>query len=374
MHRLFIASVGDGLCGGFSSHIRGSEGGYTQFDWGGATVSDAHRGYSALRARLGCRNDGWSYRTTCDGPDEFLLSHYHADHYRGLVAAARDKEKQKFSWAPDLVFAPGLPKFKSNREVYCALFTMSAMVLGSESGSMDFDFLGAVHRLRNSVSGNGKKSNFKYRQLFQGDEFSLGKQSCTALWPPRYVDDKVFSSTVEKALLKFEEAQNADDVLREIHNRITESEFVDRLLSQERSDVAFPQDRYYADLEERWVQRKGQPLLPVVEEANRALRAVANHLSLGFFTEGGLLFLGDISEKALPAVVDKLVSLGEVDFMYLIAPHHGTFWDKSLLSLRANTVIVSTGKRLAAKYNPHWGLVGKTVLSSYLNRDIQVDG
>ncbi|MDZ7655291.1 MAG: hypothetical protein U0997_05045 [Sulfurimicrobium sp.] len=290
------------------------------------------------------------------------------------MAAARDKEKEKFAWAPDYVFTPGLPKFKSNKEFYCALFSVSATVLGSESGSMDFDFLGAAQRLRDSISGSGKKSNFMYRQLFQGDEFSLGKQSCIALWPPRYVDDKVFSSSVEKALWKFEEALNVDNTLREIHNRITESKFVDRLLTRERSDADYPQGRYYADLVERWGERKGQPLLPAVEEANRALRSVANHLSLGFFTEGGLLFLGDISEKALSAVVDKLVSLGEVNFKHLIAPHHGTYWDKSLLSLRADTVIVSTGKRLAAKYNPNWGLVGNTVLSSYLNRDIQVVG
>jgi len=307
-----------------------------------------------------------------NGPREFVLSHYHADHYRGLMAAAQEADKKDFTWAPEFVYMPGLPKFKRNAEFYMALFSMSAIAIGDDTGSIDFDFLKAVRSLREGVVESGHEGKFKYRPLFQGDIFFLGGQSCVTLWPPKSIDDNAFSLSVEKALEKFHVALNSDELLREIYSHIVKSEFVSRLTEGESGERYYRNFHDIPDIVCERLERPDRRLLPVVEEANKSLRTVANHLSAGFVTEGSMLFLGDIAERALPAVVDKLASLGELNFKCVIAPHHGTYWDKSLFSIRADTVIVSTGKRLAANYRPQWGSVGKTVLSSFLNRDIHL--
>lgn len=373
MQDLFVASVGDGFCGGIARNSRGYRYDYAQLDWGGGSISSAYKGYEELRRHFGFKTMGWPNHLYTDGPREFILSHYHVDHYLGLMAAARPQEKNKFLWAPDFVYTPGLPKFQKAYDFYCALFCMSAKVFGSESGSMDFDFLRAISRLRKNTPGISSKSKFKYRQLFQGDEFLLNGQRCIAVWPPRTMNDSLFATKVEKALKKFDEAMNADQVLREIYDRILNENFFELLRAWgEEGKNEFTYDEFESDIREAFASREDEPLLQVVEDANKELRSVANDLSLGFFSEEGLLFLGDISKAALPKVVDKLVSLGEVNFNYLIASHHGTFWDDSLLKLRANMVIISTGKKLAAKYNPNWSMVGVFVLSTYLNGHIRL--
>ena len=69
-------------------------------------------------------------------PSSFVLSHYHADHYNGLVSASEKLEFQQ-SWRHlEKVYTPGLPIIPDRVNYYTALFSLNQYILGSRSGSM----------------------------------------------------------------------------------------------------------------------------------------------------------------------------------------------------------------------------------------------
>ena len=367
MNDIFMASVGDGLCLGVRSCLRDFRG-YAQLDWGGETQKMSLDGYLRMRAEIGTAYD-WRSRYFV-GPREFVLSHYHLDHYAGLVAAANSPNPENYTWAPQYVYFPGIPQFESAPEFYLALFAFNAYMLGDSSGSMDYDLLRAVQTLCGAANPGSGQPLFQFKALFEGDVFWLGGQLCTAVWPPRKVVGAEFSTAVANALEKFDVACNVDKELREVHERIQKRNLVGRFLEGHEDLVQhLTLDEIRRETRQSLVQRNGQSIPKEVEEANVALRKAANYLSLGFYSSNELLFLGDVAPKVTPQIVDKLLSAQAINYRYLIAPHHGTYWEKSMASLRANNVLISNGRRLVSKYKTEWATVGSTVYSSFINGD-----
>src|SRR5688500_14870502 len=126
MRELHMADVGDGLCMRIKADeaVDGGRGHVMLVDWGGSSGPLAREAFD--RAWL---------------PDVFVLSHFHRDHYNGLLHAAYPPRGAGGTAAPSLrhtlainrVYYPGLPRFTNNAEFLKAFHAISLRVIGKES-------------------------------------------------------------------------------------------------------------------------------------------------------------------------------------------------------------------------------------------------
>lgn len=357
---LFVAAVGDGLCTGM--RYRHSHD-FAQCDWGGSNQIIAFDSYDRLANYVMCCNPS---------PQEFLLSHYHSDHYKGLVKASRLSQSkiQSLNWEPEIIYLPGMPIIDQREEFYLTLFTMNVFILGDLTGCIELDLFKLIRKLRT------KSPTFKYRFLYQGDTFDLAGEKHIVLWPPRHIANDTLTESITKTLDDFNRLKEENDQLKKIYDRIKNSNIVDDLIKQasqeyekinEMSDFIEKNDGVY--IEENYELTQNQE--NNISELNKKLINIANHLSLAFYKESDLLFLGDVSPQVIPKIVQLLQTRGSLIFKFIIAPHHGTYWDNSLLKLKATKVLVSTGPKLSSGLQQQWNQVG-TVISTHNAGDIRI--
>lgn len=355
MHTIFLADVGDGLCCALEDEFY--EG--IQVDWGSQ---------QPVRRTISAWDRLDKVHVAADSfPVAFVLSHYHADHYNGLVSASLDPRYAGAWRSLTSAYGPGLPDIPHRNEFYFALFAVNRYTLGSGTEHMEFDFLRALGRLRGS-------DRFGYRRLYQGDNFYLGRSKIQCVWPPRHLGDARFRRKVEDALTSFGHALEVDQTLRRIHDEIREHPLPTALLGD--GDLERPPSFYEGPRDPREIRSALYSRIDVTREAkdaNHRLRDVANDLCLAFVYRDKLLFLGDVAAGRLSRVVDHLEARGSVDFEVMVAAHHGTSWSNALKRLRSGNTLVSSGPKLSPKYKPGYALISDRVLSTGLNGDVRVN-
>jgi hypothetical protein len=230
-HRMIMLSVGDGLCCGLEE-VHGYS---SQLDWGRSGSPEAAvNAYKRFIYNYGISYpwvDPISNYLASGFPNAFVLSHYHADHYNGLMNASQAKIFQRSWRGLSCVLLPGIPEIPDLSEdeklsFYLALFALNALKIGSETGHMDYDFLRALGRLSH-------RRNFAYRRLFQDDQFNLGRLRYECLWPPRTITDTNFGVRVRRAVDLFQQALEEHPELRYIHDRIGRESTFKALMSTE---------------------------------------------------------------------------------------------------------------------------------------------
>jgi len=297
-------------------------------------------------------------------PDVFILSHFHIDHYNGLLYASIHRHKYP-SFTIRKVYYPLTPKFKEREKFLYYLFAMNLRVFGTETGVMEYDLLKAVERINCGP--------FEYKPLSKGDVINIESSTFEVLWPPAVIDDKKTLSVIKKALKDFEKAIEEDKETKEIYNRvIKEGIFRDYLA--ERGGKNEPKE--YKDRHEKREYEKREyekrELPEVVKKSNKSLRKAANHLSLALLEDNRFLFLGDTRDFEIRQIVDDLKLKGRKNFYIFIAPHHGTSWDNSLKEIRCNYSIASNGSKLYSKMKPHFKKISKMSLATFVNGDIMI--
>jgi len=319
MRAIYVANVGDGLCVALHT-VAGKT---IQIDCGSNKGGD-----TAL--------EGWERCYSFFGsPSVFILSHFHVDHYNGLLPAPTHKGHPYFGAGIKKVYYPGLPEFKDNKEFICALFAINLRVFGRETGSMECDFLNAIYEMT--------LNRFSYQRLFKDDRVNIDGSTFEVLWPPRRLG-RGTPRKVKKALEDFHEALEGDDELKEIHKRITEGNIFDRYFGEK-------MERYYQHEPEGKSDREGMEyrngkLPKATERANKSLKKAANNLSLALSEDDRFLFLGDVEGHEIKQIVDDLESKGRKRFYAFITPHHGTHWSKSLENIKCTYAISSNGSKL----------------------------
>jgi hypothetical protein len=343
MYAIRVISVGDGLC----CLLWPQE---AMLDWGsqqgGTTASENV-------ARLLSRPwEAMMYR----GVRMFIASHYHTDHYNGLVMAHRGP------WAPlfDVreVYGPGIPEFPRRETFLRAYFALNDYVLGNSSGSIEFDLLQCVRR----AAGH---SRFTFHPLYQGDLFGPEHHKLRCIWPPRELRGYA-GRAVDAALQRFNRAVREIPQLGELYKAAYTSTTLSVLLE----GGEFPIE---AELEEK--RQPGEPrsrLPAVVAEANAAFRRAANHMSLAFHADDHLLSLGDLPATQLTRVLTFLRTSGNTRYRYVLAPHHGTVWHRDMFSLFTQWVLVSNGPRLAKHLKSKLGEICGGIIETSRSGDIRV--
>lgn len=348
MYSLYLADAGDGLCmrvGVIDETL--------QVDCG----SEQGR-VVAL--------DGWE-RIARSFPETqtFLLSHFHLDHYNGLLQASLTRPKR---WFRDIrqVFYPGIPSFPQRTEFVLALLAMNRLVFGSDSGVQAYDFLRAISKVT--------PSRFQYRPLFLGDTIRVGRSRFRILSPPRTLEPPTISA-VKKALEAFSEALDADPRLRESYEQVKEEGSVEGLFP------ANEEDRWMDGLSGRSVDEgkdadildRGDRRYSIgdrVRRANKALRDAANHFCLAFSMDSDLLFLGDLESVGLESVVAELESQDCRSLDVLVTPHHGTHWDDALDRITWNLAITSNGKNRSSDFVEKYKDRRRPSFATHANGDI----
>lgn len=308
---VYVAKVGDGLAAGITVNHKSM-----QIDCGStnSAILAFKRGLCRIR------------------PDVFLLSHFHSDHYNGLQYTM-DCQCQQPLFNIKQVYFPRLPDFSKNREFLLCMFAMNHRVMGDTTGSMEFDFLRLIQSLNRGL--------FSYKALSCGERVVLGGTEFEVLWPPRVISTKQTLKVIAKSMEDFNHAIEEDDVLKKIYESLGKSEQMRPYSSGKAGTLAAP-------------SREGKtgksPSFPktdlpdVVKQANKSLRAAANHLSLVLHNDDRLLFLGDIEKTEIKSVVSTLKKAGKCYFDTIITPHHGTHWHNNLYSLCCRRAVSSVGR------------------------------
>jgi beta-lactamase superfamily II metal-dependent hydrolase len=294
-------------------------------------------------------------------PAVFVLSHFHADHYNGLLAMEPHSSHWPWPKVREVLF-PRIPEFTERLRFARCLFAISQRVLGGVSGSMELDFLNLFSRIN--------KKPFTYRSLSAGETFSVSGSEFQVLWPPRAISDNSTIKVIREAISDFDTAIEEDEELRSIYKRFEEDGLLNAYFGEgQRERTIEPRTE---ELERGENFPSPPELKPSTIAANESLRAAANRFSLSFREDNRLLFLGDLEERELKQVVADLEDEHARRFQLLITPHHGTHWHPALSKLSCYFALSSVGPRLFKNLRPQYREISEQWFITYLDGTIDL--
>ncbi|MEW6230379.1 MAG: hypothetical protein AB1700_20210, partial [Bacillota bacterium] len=299
------------------------------------------------------------------GPELFVISHFHADHYNGLVRAAESFRERRFAIRE--VYYPRLPDIPvtEKRELMCYLLAMNGRILGRDTGLRELDLLRVFQKLN--------RAPFRHIPVSQGDTILVDGVPFEVLWPPRQVDEGT-RDAIRKALASFRKALEEDKTLQKRYNEVSEGGLVDIYLDEDSatmSELADDDAREDAGNHRGDPHtRRSEPLPQSVRDANEDLRKVANHLSIAMAQGNNILFLGDLEDSHIAWVVAYLGRRHMNGFHLLVTPHHGTHWHDELENIRCTYSVSSNGARLHARKSSAFKRISSWSLNTYDCGDI----
>lgn len=351
MKGVYLADVGDGLCVAIHTIF----GDIVQIDCGGQGSEVALNGLKRI------------FNYFHNSLDVFILSHFHFDHYNGLLYASIKHNKHPFLNLRE-VYYPRIPDFNEKEEFTAALFAMNLRLLGSETGVMEYDFLRAVSKLN--------KATFKYKPVSKGDVIGVNGSFFEVLWPPAVMNKQGTLRIIRRALEDFKKAKEEDWEIAQFYELVVKEGHFKAYIGDRGEKNDFKEYKGM-DFEEY----KGMDLNPeykkrelpqVVKRANKSLITAANHLSLALFEDNRFLFLGDVENSEIKDIGDELKSKGRQNFYIFITPHHGTHWNKTLEEIKSSYSLISNGNKLYSKMKRNFKETSGRSLATYVNGDIAI--
>lgn len=196
MRCAFVTDVGDGLCMAVNTIF----GETIQIDWGSQDGCEvAFNGFNKIFSPF-------------SNPDVFCLSHFHEDHYNGLLYASVNPSRIS-RLKIRKVYYPRIPEFKEREEFYRDMFAMNMRLFGDETGVMAYDFLEAIERINNV--------EFYYEPLSKDKVIEINGSFFHILWPPKEICDKTLAR-VRRALEDFQKALDEDREMGRLYEQVTE--------------------------------------------------------------------------------------------------------------------------------------------------------
>jgi len=320
--------------------------------------------------------------------ESFILSHYHWDHYNGLIYMAKNGITfgdiayhgscfVYFPAVPDIESPEGKPSLPGS-DIALALASLNATLtiykysfIYQHKYFVPVDFLGIMQKVVNQ--------EFKFKPLSQGDIIEIRNDYLTILWPPKTVkNDENIYKDVKSALESYKKALEVDPLLKNVDEFFRKSKIVNYLTpsSPEQSDrnvqlfysseelkkIRFElsgKETDETELKPSFIKDVQKSIPKATRDADKKMREVTNRLSLAFYKDDELLFMGDLgssngSSLDIQEVVNKLAQGNRTRFDVLITPHHGTHWDESMRKLKIGVAVSSNGlnnlKSLKSQY------------------------
>jgi hypothetical protein len=340
MNLVHVADVGDGLCMALGTLSRR----VIQIDVGGKDPRVALSGLQRIVSRLGA-------------PDVFVLSHFHIDHYNGLLQGS---VRSGFPFGITEVFFPRIPEFVGRSTFLEYLFAMNARVFGSETGIMEYDLLKAISRINEGQP-------FRSRSLSKGETINIGGSIFEILWPPKTIEEKKTLTSIKRAIDDFERAMDVDEETMLAYQSLRQDKVYRSYLEDNEGIREETEPDSHNNQRIKCERRK---LPEAVKKANESLRSAANHLSLALFEDNRLLFLGDTESYEIKRIVKDLMAKDRTFFMNLITPHHGTHWHRSLRQINCINSITSNGKKLCSGMREEMKEISEMSYATFANGDV----
>ena len=352
-----LADVGDGLCASIGNLGEQS------------LIVDCGSSNNPRRACEGLVGPHLRHHLYADSVS-FLLSHFHLDHYNGLVSAFRHPDPTVGSLLEhvdlDHVFYPGLPTRPEPdlwRRFLVARLSVNEFLLGNHSGVMAFDFIAVVRRLF-------PRRSFTRMPLRRGDRFPVGRRHFEVIWPPRETDDPSLIDSVRKAIAAFDEAAEAHPALAKIRDWVRERGVVEAYVQEGPiQEEGSTQREGMVDLGLGPLEGSAEPIPAEVATANVRLRDAANRLSLAFYYDDRILVLGDLENADINRALD---GVDRSRFDVILPAHHGTHWHKRMRNVRAEYLLVSHGRKMARHFDERWKRIANQTLGTLTNGGINV--
>lgn len=284
---------------------------------------------------------------------DFALSHFHKDHYSGLVEIMLRDWQTNFN----TVYIPRLPRQDEAISLFYALETIFAFSMGGYSGSMDYDFVSLMSQINST--------GFSLVPLSQGDSFTINGKPFTVSWPPKNFSNDVLAR-IGKVIVEFEEEAELIPELKELYRKIQNSD---------KMWIYYEGSQLQADKEKREafkIKRK-PPVLTneqrsIFRRLNTKLRNAANCVSLCYYNEF-VNFMGDLESAEIAQCLRYIyTSRKHMGWPILILPHHGTHWHDDMRSIAALYGLSSNGKKMAR----HWEKNNRSIC--HYNLTTLIDG
>jgi beta-lactamase superfamily II metal-dependent hydrolase len=338
-----VADVGDGLC----IAIRTIFGDIIQIDCG--SQQGGKKAYLKLQNVV---------INLLSKPDIFILSHFHTDHYNGILYASSQKDLFN-SFNLNNIYCPKISEFPENKEFLKCLFAINLRSFGNESGLMEYDFIQAIRRLNNN--------EFYFTPLRKGDKIIINGSTFDVLWPPLEITDDALA-IVKKAITVFHNALEEDDDLRKLYDIVSKSESYHNYFGEK-----IKINPIKNQLEKKELKFLNKDIPEIVKNANKHLRSAANYFSLALNEDNRFLFLGDIDNNEINKVIDTLINIERDTFYIMINPHHGTRWASRLMDIRCYHSISSIGPNLITSIKTQYKKRFNKVAATYINGDILLE-
>ncbi len=291
--------------------------------------------------------------------DEFLLTHYHLDHYKGLEKIDDKQllvERLYYPYIPEVIEEPDLQNKISN--------IMHFMI------AIDSKLNGMALSLITLLKRKNDFDDFEYEPVYQ--DMSIFDGNYEVIWPPK----KLFSKDTTTKSLK-----TGIEKIENILNKDNNSEIY-KLWDSFNREVKLHKD----DNIQIFKNRVDEICFAIIKNFNidltkyqitldslrKAIRKVTNRFSVCLFKKNEFLFLGDLEKPEIKACLKYLFNRfqGTIKVKYLITPHHGSnnhYRSDIGNYVEADYVISSNGERGFEKYQEKYNDLAK--LDSYCTND-----
>ena len=276
----------------------------------------------------------------CCFKDNFMLSHYHVDHYNGILKYYNNH--RYCFWELKKFYYPAMPCFEESKKFFLYLLTMNIRI--SNNHPVQYSIFNLVRKLN--------RGYIEFIPVSKGDIVVCDNRKYEILWPPKKIEDDETIQSIRTAINDFEKAKESDKDLDKIYQQVY-SVYGDRNINtvyENPLDTNSETNEFDNNLSK------------TTKTASDSLRKAANRLSIAFRQDDNILFLGDLEEREIKSVVSDLKNDNNLVYDILIAPHHGTHWHDSLKSISCEFCLVSVGQKLRKhiKYN-YLGISNKFV-------------
>lgn len=306
--------------------------------------------------------------------DEFLLSHYHKDHYNGL-----DKINNS-SLAIENLYYPYIPKIEGRPDYQQSILQYSHFL--NTLSILNCDELNTIvhndEKIKTKVIGlwlialllnKNKFEDFNYATVYQGmrifdDEYQI-------IWPPREIPyDSNYLQSLETGIKTIETvlATQPESIQKvwDIFHRTSKFD-ENQMLSIEQSED------FWNRIKEIKIKDDNPDNKEKLNELTYAITNVTNRFSVSLYKPNEFLFFGDLAQAEMKQCITQLfLSNGgknKIKVKYLITPHHGThshYWNQIGKYIEPEYVISSNGKKHILHYtNDYINLANKKSHCTY---------
>ena len=281
----------------------------------------------------------------------FILSHYHKDHYEGLLQLKKERLKKL---RIEQLYYPVLPEISDEKALIQKLLVFS-FCLGDDSGCPEVDLVKLIQEL----NGDGIKLN--YTPVAKGRNIKIGSSKYEVIWPPEKISPENNKSIFSK-IKKIRDEINSNPVLKSLWNEVNKLKFTGNdyhSFSIDFERVSKPIN----DINKTFSTEINDATFKKVKDSIVSkICKVTNSLSICLYKKNEFLSFGDLESDDIKECTSQLTydkNSAYIPVKYFITAHHGTHYHEFCQYIKADYVISSNGSRMKNQFKSEYKNCGR---------------